>query len=117
MRFLADENFPRGAVEALRSAGHDVDWIRASAPGAADAAVLATAIAESRILLTFDKDFGDLSRTARLGPDCGVVLLRIVLPPPGEAGRVIAGLILSRADWAGHLSVIEAGRVRMRLIS
>jgi hypothetical protein len=36
MRFLANENFPRAAVEALRIEGHDTGWIRTDAPGATD---------------------------------------------------------------------------------
>ncbi|WP_442895098.1 DUF5615 family PIN-like protein [Bradyrhizobium sp. AZCC 2230] len=43
MRFLADENFPGSAVDALRASGHDVIWIRASAPGSNDREVLAQA--------------------------------------------------------------------------
>ena len=54
MRFLANENFPRAAVGALRVAGHDVSWIRTEAPGIADAAVLDRARREQRLLLTFD---------------------------------------------------------------
>lgn len=63
MRFLADENFPAAAVAGLASAGHDVAWIRTAAPGAADGDVLARAVREERILLTFDKDFGELARS------------------------------------------------------
>jgi len=33
MRLLTNENFPLDAVEALRSAGHDVAWVRTDAPG------------------------------------------------------------------------------------
>ena len=36
MRILANENFPAIAVEALRSAGHDVAWVRTDAPGCGD---------------------------------------------------------------------------------
>src|SRR5438067_6752352 len=60
MRFLANENVPRSAVEALRADGHDVSWIRSDAPGLTDEAVLARARADARVLLTFDKDFGEL---------------------------------------------------------
>jgi predicted nuclease of predicted toxin-antitoxin system len=56
MRFLANENFPRAAVEALRADGHDVSWIRTDAPGISDDAVLTRAHADGRVLLTFDKD-------------------------------------------------------------
>jgi hypothetical protein len=36
MRFLANENFPLDAVEALRRSGHDVGWVRTDAPGSTD---------------------------------------------------------------------------------
>ena len=41
MRFLANENFPGTAVAALNAAGHDVVWIRTTAPGSTDREVLA----------------------------------------------------------------------------
>jgi predicted nuclease of predicted toxin-antitoxin system len=61
MRILADENFPGGAGAALRERGHDVTWVQSDAPGISDAEVLAHAQAEGRILVTFDKDFGELA--------------------------------------------------------
>jgi predicted nuclease of predicted toxin-antitoxin system len=54
MRFLANENFPGAAVAMLKSAGHDVIWIRTAAPGASDPEVLAWAARAARVLLTFD---------------------------------------------------------------
>jgi predicted nuclease of predicted toxin-antitoxin system len=116
MRFLADENFPGAAVAALRASGQDVGWIRTVAPGTSDQEVLARAAREQRILLTFDKDFGELAKDSSLPNGCGVVLLRIPVPAPQRVGRVIADLILARTDWAGHFSVIEPGRVRMRAL-
>lgn len=47
MTFLANENFPFDAVEALRSAGHDVVWIRTDAPGLDDPNILAWAMRET----------------------------------------------------------------------
>ncbi|MGY3453410.1 DUF5615 family PIN-like protein [Bradyrhizobium sp. USDA 4353] len=114
MRFLANENFPAAAVRAIEAAGHDIAWVSLISPGATDRSVLSQAILEERILLTFDKDFGELARSASLPLACGVILLRIPMPPPQDAGKRIADLILSRDDWAGHFSVIEPGRVRMR---
>jgi predicted nuclease of predicted toxin-antitoxin system len=114
MRFLANENFPAAAVTALRSAGHDVVWVRIEAPGTSDPDVLAWAAREERILLTFDKDFGELARASALPSTCGVVLLRVPMPTPGDIGHRLASLVTSRDDWAGHFSIIESGRVRMR---
>jgi predicted nuclease of predicted toxin-antitoxin system len=60
MRLLADENFPKPTVEALRAQGHDVTWARTVFPGAKDTAILRRAIAEKRIVVTLDKDFSHL---------------------------------------------------------
>jgi hypothetical protein len=114
MRFLANENFPGAAVAVLQADGHDVVWVRSAGPGATDPEVLAWAAREQRVLLTFDKEFGELARKSALPPQCGVVLLRMPMPKPGDAGKHIAGLITAREDWQDHFSVIEPGRVRMR---
>lgn len=112
MRFLADENFPGDAVRALR-ANHDVTWIAELSSGASDTRVLALAESEARILLTFDKDFGELAWRAGLPASCGIILLRIPTPSTSEA---VSARIAERDDWAGHFSVIEPGRVRMRTL-
>ncbi|MBV8188809.1 MAG: DUF5615 family PIN-like protein [Alphaproteobacteria bacterium] len=114
MRFRADENFPRAAVAAISSAGHDIAWVRVVAPGAADADVLAHAVREERILLTFDKDFGELAGRTTLPKSCGVVLVRMPMPKSDDVGQLLAKRILARNDWSGRFSVIEAGRTRMR---
>jgi predicted nuclease of predicted toxin-antitoxin system len=114
MRFLANENFPGAAVTALEAAEHDVIWVRTAAPGSSDAQVLAWAAREERILLTFDKDFGELARGSALPLTCGIVLLRTPMPKSDDVGQQLADLITARDDWAGHFSVIEPGRVRMR---
>jgi hypothetical protein len=114
MRFLANENFPGPAVAALQAAGHDVVWVRTAKPGASDPDVLAWAAREERVLLTFDKEFGELASKSALPPKCGVVLVRTPMPKPGDSGRRLADLIMVRTDWPGYFSVIEPGRVRMR---
>jgi len=111
MRFLADKNFPGAVIAALEAAGHDVVWVRMEAPGAADADVLALAAPEQRILLTFDKDFGELARGSSLPSVCDVVLLRLPMPKPGDAGSRLAELISARG---GHFSVVAPDRIRMR---
>jgi predicted nuclease of predicted toxin-antitoxin system len=106
--------FPVRPVAALADAGHDVVWVKTVAPGSSDAAVLQWAVREKRVLVTFDKDFGELARASGLPADCGVVLLRVPMPRPGEVGQRLAHQLTSRNDWMGHFSVIEPGRIRMR---
>jgi predicted nuclease of predicted toxin-antitoxin system len=114
MRFLANENVPGEAVEALREDGHDVAWVRVDAPGSPDGEVLARASAEVRIVLTFDKDFGELAFHARLPVSTGIILVRLRAASPALLARSLVSALRSRSDWTGHLAVIEADRVRMR---
>jgi predicted nuclease of predicted toxin-antitoxin system len=114
MKFLANENIPRSAVKALRDAGNDVVWVREDASGMLDPDVLAWAEREQRLLLTFDKDFGQIAFNARLPATCGIVLFRLSMPLPSTVGAAIAALVMSRNDWAGRYSVVQNDRIRMR---
>ena len=116
MRFLANENVPAAAVSAIAAGGHDITWIRTVSPGASDSEVLARAVREQRILLTFDKDFGELAARSPLPHGCGVVLMRVPMPRPDNVGQRLAELITERNDWADHFSVITPGRIRMRAL-
>lgn len=116
MRLLADENFPIDAVEALRARGHDVLWIRTDAPGSEDDEILARAVSETRVLITFDKDFGELAFRSKLPSSCGVVLFRISLPSSEYVGRLAVAALESRDDWAGHFAVVEENRIRVRAL-
>jgi predicted nuclease of predicted toxin-antitoxin system len=113
MRILADENIPGDAVAMLRSRGHDVLWIRTDSPGATDKANLAKAVLEQRLLITFDKDFGDLVFHRGQSAPCGVVLFRIAAPSSEVVAVRIADTLDSRADWAGQFTVVDDRRIRM----
>jgi predicted nuclease of predicted toxin-antitoxin system len=113
MRILANENFPGGAVSALRERGHDVAWVRSDAPGSSDVEVLERAQAEGRILVTFDKDFGELAFRSGLPASSGVVLFRISVPSPSHVARVAVAALESRTDWAGNFAVVEDNRIRI----
>jgi hypothetical protein len=114
MKFLANENMPRDAVEALRATGHDVAWVRELGPGMIDREVVAWSRREDRVLLTFDKDFGEIAYRSDLPATCGIILFRMPMPASDEAGARLASLVSARDDWAGSFAVIEPGRVRLR---
>ncbi len=114
MRFSANENFPGAAVTALRDAGHDVFWVRTEMGGATDEVVLAHAITEGRVLLTFDKDFGELVYRDGLPAACGVLFFRIpTVSPDYVVGRVMAVVGL-RDDWSGLFTVVDQDQIRAR---
>ena len=112
-RFLANENAPREAVLAARAAGFDVTWMVELQPGASDEIVLALARQEDRVLLTFDKDFGELVfRHGRNGSP-GVILLRPRLRSPEIVTAFIVTVLSQVIDWAGHFTVAREGSLRV----
>jgi predicted nuclease of predicted toxin-antitoxin system len=79
VRFLADENLHVGLVEWLRSGGHDVLYAAESFSGDPDEVLLESARREGRILVTDDKDFGELVFHRRLVSQ-GILLIRLSSP-------------------------------------
>jgi Uncharacterized protein conserved in bacteria len=117
MKFLADENFPRPALEALRKAGWDVLSIGEECPGVPDEDVAALCADQQRILLTFDKDFGELVFHRGLPAGSGVVLFRVTPDSPEEAAGLALALVQSQPDLAGSFCVVTRDRIRIRPLS
>jgi predicted nuclease of predicted toxin-antitoxin system len=116
LRLLADENVPGPSVAELRAAGHDVLWAAEAMPGAADAAVLGRAAAEGRVLVTLDRDFGELlfRRAADAAP-AGVVYFRDVPPGPGHVAAVLLQLLgQPGVEFVGRFTVVGARTTRQR---
>jgi predicted nuclease of predicted toxin-antitoxin system len=114
LRIIANENVPGSLIEQLRENGHDVVSVLESMRAAADAEVLAVAQRDERLVVTFDKDFGELAFRSRLPATCGVVLLRLSGSSPDEDNRRALSVLTSRDDWAGKFSVVTDERIRMR---
>lgn len=114
MRLCADENLPADCVTALRVNGHDVLWIRETMPGATDEEVIARAMHEQRLLLTFDKDFGELVYHRGRKAVAGIVLFRVAFPSADAVAEFVTRLLASRDDWFGNFSVIDDRSIRMR---
>ena len=86
---LVDENVPIATVRALRAAGHDVYSATESCAGAADEILLARADADRRLMITFDRDFGELAVRLRRGAAGGVIFLRFVPSSPQEVADLL----------------------------
>lgn len=114
MRLCANENVPGDCVAALRQRGHEVLWIREVARGIGDDAVLATAQAEGRLLITFDKDFGELVFRRGKSASPGVVLFRLRKPSPAFLATRISQVLESTTEWEGHYAVVDEHSIRLR---
>ena len=112
MRFLADESCDFSVVRALRSAKHDVVAIAVVSPRADDDDVRERAVSDERILITEDKDFGQLvyASMRRTG---GVIFIRF----PARARRGLAAAVVDVVRQRGQrligaFTVVQPGRVR-----
>jgi predicted nuclease of predicted toxin-antitoxin system len=114
MRLLADENFPRPIVEALRADGHDVLWARTDCAGWKDFALLDFAESEARIVLTLDKDFWQIA-VQRRNPleQSGIMLFRVHPATPGNLKPLVWAFIEANRTWVGHITVIAADGTQM----
>ena len=113
MRFLADESCDYAVVRTLTELGHEVLAVADMSPRADDESVIGLALQEQCVLLTEDKDFGQLVHASGL-ESTGVVLLRF---PAGARSRIAeeaANLVNRRGDdLRGRFVVLQPGRVRV----
>jgi predicted nuclease of predicted toxin-antitoxin system len=116
MRLLVNENIPRSVTQRLRANGHDVLSVKESLPGASDSAILARAQMEMRLVITQDKDFGELAFRSGLPAECGIILFRVAGPSPEADCRRMVDAVESRSDWSGHFAVVDDFRIRLRPI-
>ena len=114
MKLLADECCTASLVQRLRAAGHDVVWIGEVAGGIADEEVLEAAFAERRVVVTDDKDLGELV-VRQQRPVEALVLLRSGAGGIGAlAERLVRLLAMSAGEMPGHLVVVTERKVRFR---
>ena len=79
-----------------------------------DTAVLARAQADARVLITFDKDFGELVFRKGAAASRGIVLFRISQPSASVVAERMATILASRSDWEGNYSVVDDHAIRIR---
>jgi predicted nuclease of predicted toxin-antitoxin system len=115
MRIIADENISDLLVARLRSQGHQVTYIKETAQGSLDPMVLALATQEDALLITNDKDFGELVYHQQQAYS-GVLLVRLGHLTVEEEAEEVARLI--QAHGEGLLSAFtvikQRGKARIR---
>jgi predicted nuclease of predicted toxin-antitoxin system len=113
MEFLADESCAMPVIRALREAGHDVVAIAEIATGSTDDQVLERAVKEERVLITEDRDFGELVY-ARGRSSLGVILLRFHSRALlAKTGTLLEAISRLGSRLESSFTVVEPGRVRI----
>jgi len=113
MRLLADESCDFAVVRALRAAGHDVLAVAEIALGATDDTVIELARDKKRVLITEDKDFGQLVFAAAKSA-AGVILIRFPATARSTLPQVVLDLLNSEQDRLfGSFAVVQPSRIRI----
>lgn len=114
MRFLLDESAEFRLAAFLTERGHDVTSIAHDYPaGLADRQVLAIARREGRILITNDRDFGELILRQHL-PHAGVIFFRLRTQNPRTKLARLADVLAHYVDQLDALLVVTDQHVRIR---
>ncbi len=114
MRFLVDECTGPSVAEWLRNQKHEVFSVFEEARGMDDDDIILKALEENWILITNDKDFGEL--IFRLNkPSSGTVLLRLRIDSPKNRIKYIYNLIKNYSDkLKSSFIVLSEGQIRIR---
>ena len=115
MRFLTNENFPFPSLMLLREAGLEIISISESFPGISDPEVIEKALHFKAIILTFDKDYGELIFKYQRQTPPSVVFFRFKGGHPKSAGQFLLALIESKEFLLeNNFTVIEKESIRQR---
>jgi len=114
MNLLADEGVDKPIVDKLRQDGHEVAYIAEMSPGIDDDTILRQANDSGALLLTLDKDFGELVFRQGL-VHAGVILIRLAgLHSSTKAGVVATAIAEHDTELLNTFSVISPGSIRIR---
>lgn len=116
MKLLADENVPLGTVTALRRSGEDILAVAEVSPGAADEDVLRLGRKQGRVIVTFDRDYGDLVFRRHLEPPTGILYLRFVPDSADGLAAQVMELKTSGVQLEGWFTTVSANGIRQRPI-
>ena len=114
MNILADENVAQPIVLRLRAEGHRVEYVLEEQRGSHDDAILGAARQAGIVLLTDDKDFGELVYRHHL-QTFGVVLIRLSSLSNDARAELLARVIREHELELLHaFTVVTPGAIRIR---
>jgi predicted nuclease of predicted toxin-antitoxin system len=117
MKWLADENISGSAIAFLRQRGQEVFSVARLAPSVPDEQVIQIALDRQCILLSFDRDHGDLIFGQAVPPPPAVVYLRLYPPNPEALEKILSVLIdLGDSGLNGQFTVVTPDGIRQRAL-
>lgn len=115
MKLLANENLPLKSVYRLRELGYDIKAIGEDNKSISDKQVMALAMKEKRLILTFDKDYGELIFNYGYKLPAGVIFLRLAKYTPEEPAEIVHKLLSDKMlKTEKSLTVYDGKTIRQR---
>ena len=111
-KLLADENIPKETVNLLKEQGVDVISVQDFSSGLSDRDILELANAKGRIVLTFDKDFGQIIFKEKYKSQ-GLILLRFVPESPQQISKRNLQLLATKIRIEKNVVVIKEDNVKV----
>jgi predicted nuclease of predicted toxin-antitoxin system len=112
-KLLANENIPTASIALLQKAGFDILAAGKEFPGSSDEIVLSKARQEARILVTFDRDYGELIFHRQLPVPPAVIYLRFIPEHPTEVAEIVQK-VMTQTEIAGYFEVADRDSLRRR---
>ncbi len=113
MKFLVDESSGFAIYKWLLNQGYDVIFARDIFQGAPDETVLKKAFEESRILITDDRDFGELIFLHKK-PHAGLIYLRLSIKNPVYRTHILKNILDNhKADIPGNCIIAKESRIQI----
>jgi len=114
LKLLVDVGVGKAVENWLKTQGHDVLAVRDLDPRMPDLNILALAVREQRLVVTMDKDFGELVYRSRQ-PHAGVLLLRLEEARSNAKVAVVEEILRKyEKQLLGNFAVYQSGRLRIR---
>ncbi len=114
MRFVADEGLDNPIVELLRNNSYEVFYIKEEHPGIADEEVLKIANQRNAVLITTDKDFGELVYRLKQIHN-GIILIRLSGMKSAEKAKIVTDAIIEHEkELEGAFTVINKTHIKIR---
>jgi predicted nuclease of predicted toxin-antitoxin system len=115
MKFIADVNIEKNIVDELRNMSYDVKWIAEVDPYLEDTEILNIAHREDRILITNDKDFGEIVFRQKL-LSSGILLLRVKGQDVKEKINLLRKILIFPDKLKGHFVVVTGNKIRFIIL-
>ena len=113
-KFLVDVGVGVQIEHYLKTQGYDIKAIRIIDCRMNDVDIIHLAVIENRMIITMDKDFGELVYHSKM-EHCGILLLRLENATGLEKVQVMANILIKYSNQIyGNFCVFQNDRLRIR---